>query len=323
PLPVLSPVLSNVQAPAIDPVPVPTPARQVLVVRAPAPPPIAISTAVGKLAVSSPLPAEIYAGDRYIGSTPTTLEVPAGRQTLEYRHGDLRTAVSHEIKPDETATATVAFSVSLQINANPWAQVFLDGAQRRPLGQTPLSDISVPIGGVLVFENPNFPAKSHRITEKDTAIQVNFPERSQMLGIVFVLLTTVQAVAQPAPQDEVKDALAHAEALYYAARFSDSIALLTRIDDLLKTQPGRQPEKIDTKLRLALAHIGLNDTAQAKSDFMEVYALSPGYALDADLFSPTDVAVASDAKADQFKARCSTAQTEARARVDAGQIQSF
>ena len=144
-----------------------------------------------------------------------------------------------------------------------------------------------------------------------------------MLGIVFVLLTTVQAVAQPAPQDEVKDALAHAEALYYAARFSDSIALLTRIDDLLKTQPGRQPEKIDTKLRLALAHIGLNDTAQAKSDFMEVYALSPGYALDADLFSPKVVAVASDAKAEQFKARCSTTQTEARAQVDAGQIQSF
>ena len=55
-----------------------------------------------------------------------------------------------------------------------------------------------------------------------------------------------------------------------------------RIDDLLKTQPGRQVEKIDTKLRLALAHIGLNDTAKAKSDFMEVYALNPGYALDAD-----------------------------------------
>ena len=144
-----------------------------------------------------------------------------------------------------------------------------------------------------------------------------------MLGIVFVLLTTVQAAAQPALQDEVKDALAHAEALYYAARFSDSIALLARIDDLLKTQPGKQPEKIDTKLRLALAHIGLNDTAKAKSYFMEVYALNPGYALDADLFSPKVVAVASDAKAEQFKARCSTAQTEARAHVDGGQIQSF
>jgi len=174
PVPVSS---EDIPAPADDPLPTPTPtpARQVLVVRTPAPPPIVTSTAVGKLAVSSPIPAEIYAADRYVGSTPTTLELPAGRQTLEYRHGDLRTTVSHEIKPDETATATITFSVTLQINAKPWAQVFLDGAQRRPLGQTPLSDISVPIGGVLVFENPNFPAKSYRITEKDSAIQVNFP----------------------------------------------------------------------------------------------------------------------------------------------------
>src|SRR5438093_7641748 len=144
-----------------------------------------------------------------------------------------------------------------------------------------------------------------------------------MLGVVFILLMTVQAVAQQASQDDVKDALAHAEALYYAARFSDSIALLTRIDNLLKTQPGRQPEKIDTKVRLALAHIGLNDTVKAKSYFVEVYALNPGYALDADLFSPKVVAVASDAKAEQFKVRCSTAQTEARALVGSGQIQSF
>ena len=144
-----------------------------------------------------------------------------------------------------------------------------------------------------------------------------------MLGIVFVLLTTVQAAAQQASQDDVKDALAHAEALYYAARFSDSIALLTRIDNVLKTQPGRQPEKIDTKVRLALAHIGLNDTVKAKSYFVEVYALNPGYALDADLFSPKVVAVASDAKAEQIKVRCSTAQTEARTLVGSGQIQSF
>jgi len=175
PAPQPVPVSSDIPAPAVDPVPEPTPARRVLVVRTPAPPPIATSTAVGKLAVSSPIAAEIYAADRYVGSTPTTLELPAGRQTLEYRHGDLRTTASHEIKPDETATATITFSVTLQINAKPWAQVFLDGAQRRPLGQTPLSDISVPIGGVLVFENPNFPPKSYGITEKDSAIQVNFP----------------------------------------------------------------------------------------------------------------------------------------------------
>src|ERR1700674_1867100 len=98
-----------------------------------------------------------------------------------------------------------------------------------------------------------------------------------MLPIAFALLTILQSGAQP--QDEIKDALAHADALYYAARFNESIPLLARIDDVLKTEPGRIQEKIDTKLKLALAHIGLNDTNAAKSSFMDLYALAPGYAV--------------------------------------------
>src|SRR5262249_23060062 len=100
-----------------------------------------------------------------------------------------------------------------------------------------------------------------------------------MLGIVVSFLMAVHSTVQPAPPDEIKEALSHAEALYYAARFDESIALLTRIDDVLKTQPGRQQEKIDTKLRLALSHIGMNDTAKAKAYFMGVYTLSPDYSL--------------------------------------------
>jgi len=65
--------------------------------------------------------------------------------------------------------------VAVQINAKPWAQVFLDGPVRRSLGQTPLSGVSVPVGAVLLFENPNFPTKSHRIAAADNAIQVEFP----------------------------------------------------------------------------------------------------------------------------------------------------
>jgi hypothetical protein len=38
-----------------------------------------------------------------------------------------------------------------------------------------LSDAKLPIGSVLVFENPNFPSKSHKIVVDDKAIQVVFP----------------------------------------------------------------------------------------------------------------------------------------------------
>jgi hypothetical protein len=131
--------------------------------------------AMGSLAVSSYTAAEIYQGDRYLGSTPTTLQLPPGRQTLEYRHGELRTVVNHDIKSNQTTPVSITFQTTVQINSKPWAQVFLDGTPRRPLGQTPLSGISVPIGGVLIFENPSFTSKTYRITDKDTAIQVEFP----------------------------------------------------------------------------------------------------------------------------------------------------
>ena len=144
-----------------------------------------------------------------------------------------------------------------------------------------------------------------------------------MFGIVVSLLMAVQSSTQPAPPDEIKEALSHAEALYYAARFDESIALLTRIDDVLRTQPGRQQEKIDTKLRLALSHIGMNETAKAKAFFMGVYALNPSYVLDAEQFSPKVMAVASDAKTEQAKVRCNSAQADARSYVEAGEIRSF
>jgi hypothetical protein len=79
------------------------------------------------------------------------------------------------VKANETTTALITFEIVVQINSRPWAQVYLDGAQRRALGQTPLSDVKVPIGRILVFENPNFPSKSYRITGKETAIQMVFP----------------------------------------------------------------------------------------------------------------------------------------------------
>jgi len=129
---------------------------------------------MGSLAVSSPIAAEIYMGDRLLGSTPTTLQFPAGNQTLEYRHGDLRAVVTHVVKANETTPALITFDVIVQLNARPWANVFIEGSTRLPLGQTPLSNVKLPIGSVLVFENPNFPSKSHKIVVDDKTIQMVF-----------------------------------------------------------------------------------------------------------------------------------------------------
>src|SRR4029079_4749498 len=61
----------------------------------------------GKLAISSRTSADIYAGDKHLGSTPITLDLPAGTHTLEYRHDNLRTVGTHVVKPNETTTALI------------------------------------------------------------------------------------------------------------------------------------------------------------------------------------------------------------------------
>jgi hypothetical protein len=79
-------------------------------------------------------------------------------------------------QPAPAATGTLAVeSVTVQINARPWADVVVDGNPPRVLGQTPLGSVSVPVGSTLVFRNPNFPEKKYRVAAKDTAIQVVFP----------------------------------------------------------------------------------------------------------------------------------------------------
>jgi hypothetical protein len=118
---------------------------------------------------------DIYKDDAFIGSAPVSLDLPAGKITLEYRHGNLRKQVTHVINSSDTTRAMITFDVSVQINSRPWAEVFVDGIERKSLGQTPLSGVRVPIGGVLIFENPQFPTKRYRVTGNETGIQIVFP----------------------------------------------------------------------------------------------------------------------------------------------------
>ncbi len=134
-----------------------------------------IAAAAGTLAVSSPTSVDIYKDDAYLGAAPVSLELPAGTHTLEYRHGSLRKYVTHVINSNETTKTMITFDVSVQINSKPWAAVFIDGVEKKALGQTPLSGVRVPIGSVLIFENPRFQTKTYRVTGNETGIQIVFP----------------------------------------------------------------------------------------------------------------------------------------------------
>jgi hypothetical protein len=125
--------------------------------------------------------------------------------------------------------------------------------------------------------------------------------------------------AQSLPvQSEVAAGLARAETLYYEAKFRESIDVLLPLDSALQPQSGRLPDKISVKLQLALNHIGLNETGDAKRFFAELSALDAGYSLDPQQFSPKVITLFEEARAERDQARCQTFCTEIENRLETG-----
>jgi len=72
---------------------------------------------------------------------------------------------------------------------------------------------------------------------------------------------------------------------------------LTPLDLALKQQPGRISEGVNVKLLLAVAHVGLNETNEARMLFAELSHLDPAYVLDSDQFPPKIIALFNEARA--------------------------
>lgn len=128
----------------------------------------------GILALSSPITADVYEGDKLLGATPVRLELPPGSHTLEFRHEGLKKTVTYNIVSGVNSTARVAFEITVQINAYPYAEVFIEG-DPMSLGETPLNRVSVPVGSTLIFRHPKYPEKKYRVGSTDTPISIHFP----------------------------------------------------------------------------------------------------------------------------------------------------
>ncbi len=134
---------------------------------------------------------------------------------------------------------------------------------------------------------------------------------------IFVVLAFA-AAATAMPADEVTDILSHAESLYFEAKFKDAIQLLQHADDVLKARSDRNADKINVKLQLALAHVGLNESALAKVSLRELFAIDSEYRLDTQQFPPKVIALADEARTEQNEARCQTVRTDSRKALDSG-----
>jgi len=113
---------------------------------------------------------------------------------------------------------------------------------------------------------------------------------------VFVLLTGALTGSQAVPLD-ISSVLARAETAYYDARFNDAIALLAPLDDALETTHDRIDDRIQVKLQLALAYIGLNEIPEAKTHLGEIFEINPQFVINPAKFAPKVLTLVNEARA--------------------------
>jgi hypothetical protein len=130
---------------------------------------------VGTLLVTSPLVVDIYEKDVRLGTSPKILELSAGPHTLEFRFEGLKKTATYPIEKGVSQTAKVTFEIKVNINAAPFADVIIDSDPQIPLGQTPLNQVTVPVGGTLIFRHPSYPEKKWRVASTDNNIPMRFP----------------------------------------------------------------------------------------------------------------------------------------------------
>jgi PEGA domain len=101
----------------------------------------------GWIAVSAPIDIQVFEGGRLLGvSQSDRIMVPSGAHRLDLVNTALgyRTSQQVQVMPGRVAAINVVVpTVGVNINALPWAEVFIDGER---VGETPIANVPVRLG---------------------------------------------------------------------------------------------------------------------------------------------------------------------------------
>jgi serine/threonine-protein kinase len=125
----------------------------------------------GWVDVAAPIILEVFEDGKSIGTTEQNrLLLKPGRHELTFTNRDLDYTSTHvvEVEPGEAKTLNIDPRGTVNLNATPWAEVWVDG---KKVGETPLANLQLPLGThEVVFKHPQFGEK--RMT---TTIRANAP----------------------------------------------------------------------------------------------------------------------------------------------------
>jgi hypothetical protein len=120
----------------------------------------------GWVAVKSQFSMEIREGGRLLGSTDADrLMLAAGRHELDFVNDALGYHATRvvQVVPGKVASLSIELPMGvINLNASPWAEVWIDGKR---VGETPIGNLSVAIGPhEIVFKHPQFGEKHHSVS---------------------------------------------------------------------------------------------------------------------------------------------------------------
>ena len=120
----------------------------------------------GWISVNAPFLIEIREDGNLIGTTETDrLMLAAGRHVLEFANQTVgyRQSRTVQVVPGKVVALAIELPQgTVNLNASPWAEVWLDG---RRIGETPIGNLAVPIGPhEIVFRHPEFGEKKHAVS---------------------------------------------------------------------------------------------------------------------------------------------------------------
>lgn len=141
--------------------PTPAPAATVAATPDPSAAPLA-----GWITVKLPFAVEIRENGRLLGSTDADrLMLAAGRHELEFVNATLAFSVTRTVQVAPGKVTAIPLELPkgvVNLNAAPWAEVWIDGTR---VGETPIGNLSVAVGPhEIVFKHPQFGEKKHAVS---------------------------------------------------------------------------------------------------------------------------------------------------------------
>ena len=131
----------------------------------------------GWVSVFSPIPLDIAAGGQTLGNTDTgKIILPPGRHvlTLSNREFGFSETRAVEVLPGEERPVNIEPKGRVNVNAHPWAEVWIDG---KKAGDTPIANLPVLMGTrVFTFKHPQYGERRVTVTVTSTsdAVSVDF-----------------------------------------------------------------------------------------------------------------------------------------------------